>query len=496
VNDTFANPNDNLFALNADGSLLAASFDDGSLKVFDLAGDERTTELLPASAFIHFEGGFSGKYFAFSATDANGFVFAAVDMAAFEQTGGFASDGRFGVLADESGVFVSSDNLVVRIDPADGTQREIAYTDGDVIGFARDARHTIVAADNGSFALFDGEAKQVARYSGGSNFDFVRIAGDFAIAGGRDTPVLRVLRREDRSEARVFSYDASYMHDEARVRADGARVMLFSYGGFRLYDAAGRLLREVEIPDAGLVSDQQYNKESGNLTVLYKDALRIYSGEDGTLLLEETGLKSTFYAPYGVSVLGSDGSLRLIDADTAEVLLAREAQGGFAAYCGMIADDAFLAGRKLLGAARTDEGFLFAAGDGESGAVYDDGGKERFGFVVDGEAEAFFTADALIVSPRHGRPAVYSLRTGGKIADLEKDAYLIYMPETGRGVVSEYISADGERFGILLNADYAPVAHFPALSDVGEGALFFDCKDGSLRKTRIYSTDELIDMAE
>jgi hypothetical protein len=498
ANDSFANPNDNLLALRADGGLLAASFDDGSLGLFDLAGDKGTAELLPPSAFTHFEGGFSGKYFAFSATGTDGSVFAAVDTAAFAQTGGFASDGgRFGVLADESGIFVSSDNLVVRIDPADGARRELAYTDGDVTDFARDARHTIVATDNRNFALFDAEAKQVARYGGDNNFDFVRVAGDFAIAGGRDTPVLRFLRREDRSEARIFSYDAAYMHDEARVRADGARVMLFSYDGFRLYDAAGRLLRAVEIPDAGLVYDQQYSKESGNLAVIYRDALRIYSGTDGMLLFEETGLQSTFYAPYGISLLGPSGTLRLIDADTAAVLFAGEAEGGFAACCGMVVDAAFLAGRDLLGAARTDGGgFLFAVGDGENGTLYDGDGKERFGFAVAGEAEAFFTADALIVSPEHGTPAVYSLETGEKRAELEKDAYLTYITDTEKGAVSEYVSADGARFGILLNADYAPVARLPALTDLTADALLFDYKEGSLRKSRIYSVDELIDMAE
>jgi serine/threonine protein kinase len=496
VNDTFANPNDNLLALSGDGGMLAVSFDDGSLSVFGLSDGNKLMDLTDASEFTHFEGGFSGGFFAFSATGVSDSVFAAVDMREAVQTGGFRSDGYFGVLAGEDGVFVSSDNIVVRIDPETGEQREIAYTEGDVTGFAHDARHTVVATGDGSFAVYDPEEGEISKYNTGAPCDFVRIAGDFALAGGRDTPVLRMVKLESRADARVLVYDASYGHDEARVNADATRAMLFSYYGFRLYDMAGRLLAETEIPDAALVYDQQYGKKSGNLSVLYKDALRIYSGLDGALIFEETGLASTFFAPYGISVFGRDGRLRLIDADTGGVLSEGEAEGEFAAHCGMTVDGAFLAGRELLGAAETGDGFLFAAGDGKTGAVYDDKGRELFGFTMEGKGEAFFTSDALIVSPEHGTPAAYRLGSGKKISDLEKDAYLAYVTETDRGTVSEYVSADGGRFGVLLDAGYGAVARLPGITDVTGDRLLFDYGKGSLREGRIYSIYELIDMAK
>jgi hypothetical protein len=250
------------------------------------------------------------------------------------------------------------------------------------------------------------------------------------------------------------------------------------------------------MPDAALIYDQQYSKKSGNLIVLYRNALRIYSGHDGALIFEEPDLASTFYAPYGVSVFGRNGSLRLIDADTADVLFEGKAEGDFAAYCGRPVDSAFLAGRELLGAAKTEGGFVFAAGDGSAGAVYDAGGRELFDFGMEGRSEAFFTGEALIVSPEHGTPAVYSLKSGKKISDLEKDAYLTYITETKSGVVSEYVSADGGRFGILLDANYQAAARFAGLTDVTEDALLFDYGKGSLRESRIYSTDELIGMAK
>jgi outer membrane protein assembly factor BamB len=498
ANDTFANPNDNLFALNADGSLLAVSFDDGSLRIFDLTGGENTTDILPPSDFFHFEGGFCGRYFAFSATDEGMSVFATVDVPTTQQTNGFQSARRFGVVADEGGVFISSDNIVVEIDPASGEQREAAYIETDVIGFARDASHTVVASDDGGYAVFDRDADGISKYGGSYLCDFVRIAGDFALTAGRDSPVLRILKRIDRAEAHIAAYDSAYAHDEARVNADGTRVMLFSVEGFRLYDPDGRLLREVSIPDAGLARDQQYSGKSGNLAVIYRDALRIYAGEDGALLFEETGLQSVFYAPYGVSVLKSDGAASLIDLDMAEALQTAETAGGFAAFCGLLVDEAFLAGRELLGAAERGEDYVFAVGDGTFGSVYGGDGEKLFDIAAPGDCEAFFTENLAVISPLHGVPALYSLETGQMLRELEKDAYLTYVTQTGDRIVTEYISTnDRTRFGILLNAESGEaLARLPALAGLAGDALLFDHKKGSLRQSRIYRIDELIRIAK
>jgi hypothetical protein len=140
---------------------------------------------------------------------------------------------------------------------------------------------------------------------------------------------------------------------------------------------------------------------------------------------------------------------------------------------------------------------VFAAGDGNIGTVYDGDGKELFDFDMEGRSEAFFTKGALIVSPEHGTPAAYNLRSGKKISDLEKDSYLTYITETESGVVSEYVSADGGRFGVLLDAKtFEPLARLAGLTDVAGDKLLFDYKKGNLRESRIYSIDELTDTAE
>ena len=172
------------------------------------------------------------------------------------------------------------------------------------------------------------------------------------------------------------------------------------------------------------------------------------------------------YAPYGLSVLDAGGRLRLIDMESgAEIFSAYAGQGAtFAAYCGMIIDDAFLAGRKLIGAAQTAAGYLFAVADGEKATVYESTGKKLCEAPLNGPAEAFFTKTAVIISPMHGIPAVYSLKNGQKIVDLEKDAYLTYITEMGDYIVSQYLSAAGEHFGVLLNSAFQPIASLPSRS--------------------------------
>ena len=113
------------------------------------------------------------------------------------------------------------------------------------------------------------------------------------------------------------------------------------------------------------------------------------------------------------------------------------------------------------------------------------------------QSEAFFTSDAIVLSPLHGTPTVYSLIDGRKIADLEKDSYLTYITETSDYIVSEYVSASSERYAILLDKlTYEPLAYLPGLCDVNGEEMIFDYYKGKLRKTRIYSIDELIGLAK
>jgi hypothetical protein len=270
ANDTFANPNDNLFALNADGSLLAASFADGSLSVFDLkngsdgngndgngsnssgninAGDNGI-ELLDPSDYAHFEGGFCGRYFAFSATNASESLFAVIDAIEPAETISTSLPARIGTLADESGIYMSYNGTHVTIDPLTAVQTPIARDPAEVC------------------------------------------AGRFLLESSLDSPVVHIRKYGERADAEIFSYDPEYPHDEARLSEDGKTVMLFSINGFRLCGIGGEIISETALPSPGNIYDQQYRRAGGSsyLEVIYYDGTVLkYSAADGALISEISG---------------------------------------------------------------------------------------------------------------------------------------------------------------------------------------------------------------
>lgn len=291
-NDIFANPNNNLFALNDDGTLLAASFADGSLRIFARdTPDMATTVLGQNSGYQHFEGGFSGQYLAFSATGAEESIFVAMDTVTMEQTGGYQSPHPFGVQIDKEGICLQNENLLVRIDPVTGDQIPLVTTSKEVGAFAVSEDHTLIATPD-SFDFYDANATLTSSFEQEEAVDFVAIAQGTALVANRDKPTVRVMRYQNHPEAEKLRYDPAYPHDEMRISADGKTFMAFSYQGFRIYDAAGQVVCDVTLPDAENIYDQQFRREAERsyLEVIYYDG-RIcrYDAADGTLLEEETG---------------------------------------------------------------------------------------------------------------------------------------------------------------------------------------------------------------
>lgn len=409
-NDIFANPQDNLFALNQNGTLLAASFADGSLTIFDLNDSEKDIELFEASDYYHFEGGFFGKYFAFSASGETESVFAVIDTELMEQVGGFASERIFHVQADENGIYLSSDNLAVQLQPETGEQQEIAYLNADIRDFYHDTGFTAATTDEKRCMFYDANANLITTMQMEQDIDFISMAQGTAVLGGRDHAALHILRYENGAGQAAGAYDPGYEHDEARLSADGSTVMLFRYDRFRLCKPDGTVIGDFEIPEPEQVHDQQFRRdENGSyLEVIYADGLiRAYRAVDGALLREERG-----EAP--------DPSL----------------------------------------------------------------------------FEVFETDRWRIEAPLHGVPVVYDRASGEKLRELETEAYLTYVTQAGEYVVTEYVTADGDRYGLLLNEACEPIAELPGLCDIIDNQLVFDDWRGHLRKSHIYSLEELIDMGK
>lgn len=406
-NDSFADPEDSLLALNGDGTRLAVSFADGGLCLFDLRDGGSDLEIFDFSEFTHFEGGFFGPYFAFSATATDQSIFAVIDLTTQTQTGGFAAETPFHVRADESGIYLSAENLLVRLDPISGEQTELAYTGDDITAFTMDSGYTLTATTAAGCSFFDDAARLLETHTEQGRCDLIQLSGSYAVTASRDVPALRVMKAETHSEAQLFTYDPAFLHDEARISADGRTVMLFRYDAFRLLSMEGTLLAEVMLPDAERVYDQQYRREETGsyLEVIYYSGLRqAWSAVDGTLLWEKHG-------------------------DAADTSL-----------------------------------------------------------------EDVFTTDELqILSPLHGTPAAYDLKTGKLVRELEAEDYLTYVTQVGSQIITEYISAQGQRYGLLLDGNCNVLAELPCLCDIlADGTLVFDDMRGNLRQGRIYSTQELI----
>lgn len=404
-NDLFVDLEDDLFTLNQDGSLLAVSFADGSLGIFDVQQPTNYFEIYETSEFNKFTGGFSQQYFAFSATNKKSSVFAVIDTENAIQTGGFSSQQPFLVQADETGIYVALENLVVQIDPESGEQQEQAYTSADISAFQKNGEIILTATQDNGYQFFGKQAALISQHTNDYSCDFIHIAGNVAVIGSHDSPVLRMLYLEEHTAQQVFAYAADYPHDEARISADWKTVMLFQYDRFRLYSMDGTILADVQLPNAEQVYDQQYRRVGSDswLEVFYYDGtVQTYSAKDGSLLSEKKAEKP-------------DNSL----------------------------------------------------------------------------TEEFLTEQFRVVAPLHDTPIVYDRQSGAEVCRLEQDAYLTYVTQVDEYFITEYILTNGQRYGLLLNKDWETLAYLPNLCDILGEELIFDYRSGSLRRSEIYSLEEL-----
>lgn len=293
VNDVFLDPEDMVFALDGQGRWLAVSFSDGSVTAFCLDGSSEDVELIDPSAYTHFEGGFFGKYVACSAIGGGDSMFAVADLEAMVLTFAFNAENTFHVYTDDTGIYVSLDNVLVQVDPETGNQTEAAYTGGsDIAAYDCDSQYILTLTKDDSVYVFNRKAELFQTVETEGTADVVRLAGHYMVLADQDSPQLRLLRLEDHEDSQLFAYDINYEHDEARVSQDGSTVMLFRYDGFRLYGMDCQVLAEIALPEAEQVYDQQYRREDGGsyLDVIYNSGLiRRYSAADGSLVSETAG---------------------------------------------------------------------------------------------------------------------------------------------------------------------------------------------------------------
>lgn len=407
-NDRFVDPEDSLFALSGDGGWLAVSFADGGLRLFPVRAAGEDAEIFDTSDFTHFEGGFFGSYFAFSAADGDNNVFAVIDLNTMEQTGGFSDTTPFHVQADETGVYLSSDNILIGLDPVSGEQTEVGYTGADITAFRVDRGQAVTATADGTLAFFN-QAQPLESRSADGPWELLCLTDGVAAAADRNRQRVRLFTYETHPDSQIARYDPAFDHSEARLAPNGQSVLLFRYDALQAQTTEGKVIARVELPEAEKIYDQQYIRENGKgyLEVTYYDGLvSRYDGISGELIGQE-------------QVPPPDESLQ----------------------------------------------------------------------------EEFLTDRYRVVSPLHGTPQAFPLDGGEAVADLTSEGYLTYVTQLGDYLITEYITADGERYGLLRDDTWAVLARLPQLCDILEdGTLIFDDGQGILRQSRIYSTQELIEL--
>jgi len=294
ANDVYIDGEYNLFALNGNGTRLAVSFDNGSLLVYDLQDSRENLTVFDKSEFSSFRGGFHGKYLAMVAQDdtAGQNVFAVLDMDQKAQTGAFKTGTGLYPLVDESGIYLASGRLVAKMAPETLDETEFIYADVPIVRYQISGDECIAAMENGNFGIYKVGNICKGQWTPNNAGQLIGLAGGYAAEASPDAPELRILKRVDRQDAQLLTYDRDCEHREARLSADGSTVMLFRVDSFRLYDAAGNVLADVDIPvgqDGRPPYDQQYrrDKSGDRLEVIYYDGqVRSYSAEDGRLLAE------------------------------------------------------------------------------------------------------------------------------------------------------------------------------------------------------------------
>lgn len=295
-NDTLEDPDDDVFVLNHDGSLLAVSFEDGALILFDTKDPDGNLVLYDSNenTFNHFEAGFTGKYFSYVAYDRvnnSGSEYGTIDVEGLEAVAGYTSNNLMHLRADESGTYLVEGGLLNKVDFDSQTTSELANVqNASIHAFAVSGDYALVSTEDGRRELY---YKTFLQDSVTEDFpaDFVLLSSQYALTADKNSPVARREAFQSRKDDEILSYDPSIPHDEARISRDGSTAMLFDIDGFTILSMQdGSVINETKLPDPDNIYDQQYRKtDAGSyLEVFWYDGtVRQYSAADGAMILEK-----------------------------------------------------------------------------------------------------------------------------------------------------------------------------------------------------------------
>lgn len=109
--------------------------------------------------------------------------------------------------------------------------------------------------------------------------------------------------------------------------------------------------------------------------------------------------------------------------------------------------------------------------------------------------ETFETEKYVFESSMHGATKVYTKEKHELVKALEDNAFVTYVTEMPDGYIVEYIDNSSARYGIYMDKNLEEIARLDGLCDITGDSFIYDFYKGELRKTKIYSLEELISLA-
>lgn len=497
-------PGSSLFSLNGDGSLLAASFEDGSISCFDVAAG-KAFDLPGSSPGTCFEGGFCGNILAWSALRGGKSVCLAVDTAALKapdhtsdipSMGASTSDSASETAAPKTSESASdiysteADNSAVIVDCFSSDYDCLLQADEDGILVSEQnilySWHPERKTDDGSMPIvFSGRTVDpgtVPERKDDHDLGLITAAAETA-----SDPLISFCRTQNCLAAGTadgqytfFTKAESFSGSTENGAADGTELWLKD----------NRFEADVKCDFVALAGDRAL---CGSRDSLYVNILKKNTPPESGFFSYDPDYPHTearLSADRRTIILYSDSGLRVWSAENG-----RSAGRAAFPHENEVHDLKFRReeGESLL-QVTWDDGTVccYSAADGSllSRSKTDLQGEE------DPNME-FLTDQYRIVCPPQEPFTIYDRMTGEDLGGYYEDGTLVSIDQTGPCILATYIlPRSNDRLGILFNESFDSLAYIPDICDTLDGELIVDCRDGRICTSRIYSLAELLELAQ
>lgn len=497
-------PGSSLFSLNGDGSLLAASFEDGSISCFDVAAG-KAFDLPGSSPGTCFEGGFCGNILAWSALRGGKSVCLAVDTAALKapdhtsdipSMGASTSDSASETAAPKTSESASdiysteADSSAVIVDCFSSDYDCLLQADEDGILVSEQnilySWHPERKTDDGSMPIvFSGRTVDpgtVPERKDDHDLGLITAAAETA-----SDPLISFCRTQNCLAAGTadgqytfFTKAESFSGSTENGAADGTELWLKD----------NRFEADVRCDFVALAGDRAL---CGSRDSLYVNILKKNTPPESGFFSYDPDYPHTearLSADRRTIILYSDSGLRVWSAENG-----RSAGRAAFPHENEVHDLKFRReeGESLL-QVTWDDGTVccYSAADGSllSRSKTDLQGEE------DPNME-FLTDQYRIVCPPQEPFTIYDRMTEEDLGGYYEDGTLVSIDQTGPCILATYIlPRSNDRLGILFNESFDSLAYIPDICDTLDGELIVDCRDGRICTSRIYSLAELLEMAK